>query len=97
MFWSEMVRPSSNTFSTQMSFCCSGGIPYLSKTLALTFSMLSEGSTSRLMVLPLSISTKICVASASSGSSNKTLNKRLALIVDMLLIGGDLYLATSSV
>ena len=49
--------------------------------------MLSKGTTLTVMVLPVSVLTKICVASALSGYSNQKLSERLPLIVDMRLTG----------
>ncbi|KAJ0949497.1 hypothetical protein HanRHA438_Chr01g0039321 [Helianthus annuus] len=53
--WSARVRPSASSFSLNISLCWSHGIPTRFCIFDCTFSVVSEDSTSRVMVFPFRV------------------------------------------
>lgn len=71
--WSERVRAFSSCSPAEIRRSWSGGMPSLSWTLASTFSVVSVGSTSRAMVVPVGVFTRICLSVHKAATTTEPL------------------------
>ena len=71
--WSERVRAFSSCSPAEIRRCWSGGMLSLSWTLASTFSVVSVGSTSRAMVVPVGVFTGICLSVHKAATTTEPL------------------------